>query len=53
MLLLEQTTHSLARLRQRGFRETDAQLIMEIGTEFRNGVFSLTDRDVDALIAEL
>jgi len=53
MLLLEQTSHSLARLRQRGFRETDAQLIMEIGTEFRNGVFSLTDHDVDALIAEL
>lgn len=53
MILLEQTSHSLARLRQRGLRETDAQLIVELGTEFRTGVFMLTDNDADALIAEL
>lgn len=53
MLLLEQTSHSLARLRQRGLREADAQLIVELGSEFRSGVFMLTDNEADALIAEL
>ena len=50
---LEPTSHSLARLRQRGFRETDAQLIVELGTEVRPGLFMLTNQDADALIAEL
>jgi hypothetical protein len=50
---LEQTSHSLARIRQRGFREIDAQLIVELGTEVRPGLFMLTKQDVDALIAEL
>jgi hypothetical protein len=50
---LEQTRHSLARIRQRGLRETDAYLILELGTEFRSGVFMLTNQDADALIAEL
>lgn len=50
---LELTTHSLARLRQRGMRETDAQLIIELGTEVRSGLFVLTNQDVDALISEL
>lgn len=53
MKQLEQTSHSLARLRQRGLRETDAQLIVEHGTEVRTGLFVLTDSEVDALIAEL
>lgn len=53
MPLLEHTNHSLARLRQRGLRETDAQLIVELGTESRTGVFILTNSDADALIAEL
>lgn len=53
MLPLEQTKHSLARLRQRGLRETDAQLIVEHGSELRSGVFMLTDNEADALIAEL
>jgi len=53
MFPLEQTIHSLARLRQRGLRETDAQLILELGTEFRTGVFMLTDNDAHGLIAEL
>lgn len=53
MLPLEQTDHSLVRLRQRGLRDTDVQLILELGTEFRPGVFMLTDNDADALIAEL
>lgn len=53
MFPLKQTIHSLARLRQRGLRETDAQLIVELGSEFRSGVFMLTDNEADALIAEL
>ena len=53
MFPLEQTMHSLARLRQRGLRETDAQLILELGSEFRSGVFMLTNNEADALIAEL
>lgn len=53
MFSLEQTLHARARLRQRGLRDTDAQLILELGTEFRTGVFMLTDNDVDTLIAEL
>lgn len=53
MFPLEQTLHSLARLRQRGLRETDAQLIVELGSEFRSGVFMLTDSEAEALIAEL
>ena len=50
---LEQTSHSLARLRQRGLREADAQLIVELGTEVRTGLFVLTNQDADARIAEL
>jgi hypothetical protein len=50
---LELTTHSLARLRQRGMRETDAQLILELGTEIWPAVFMMTDQDADRLIAEL
>lgn len=50
---LEQTNHSLARLRQRGLREVDAQLIVELGTEVRTGLFVLTNQDADVLIAEL
>jgi len=53
MFPFEQTVHSSARLRQRGLRETDAQLILELGYEFRSGVFMLTDNEADALIAEL
>ncbi len=53
MFPLEQTLHSRARLRQRGLREIDAQLILELGTEFRTGVFMLTDNDADTLISEL
>lgn len=50
---LMHTLHAQARIRQRGLRETDAHLIVELGTEFRTGVFMLTDSDADALIAEL
>ena len=53
MFPFEQTVHSSARLRQRGLRETDAQLILELGSEFRSGVFMLTDNEADALIADL
>ena len=50
---LEQTSHSLARLRQRGLRESDAQLIIELGTEVRSGLFMMTNEDADTLIADL
>lgn len=47
------TLHAQARIRQRGLREVDAQLILELGSEFRSGVFMLTDNEANALIAEL
>ena len=53
MLPLEQTSHSLARLRQRGLRETDTQLIVELGSEIRPGMFMITNKDADALINEI
>jgi hypothetical protein len=53
MFLLEQTAHSLARLRQRGLRETDACLIAALGTEVRPGMFMITNQDADSLIKEI
>jgi hypothetical protein len=47
------TMHVQARTRQRDFREIDAQLIVDLGTEVRTGVFMLTDSEADVLIAEL
>lgn len=53
MCRLMHTKHAQARIRQRGLREADAQLIVDLGTEVRIGVFMLTDSDADARIAEL
>jgi hypothetical protein len=39
MFLIEQTKHSSTRLRQRGLRELDALLLIELATETRPGVF--------------
>ena len=53
MLQLEHTTHASVRVRQRGLRETDIGLIMELGTEVRPGMFMITKKDVDILISEI
>jgi hypothetical protein len=53
MLSLELTSHATARLRQRGMRESDARLIVDLGTEHRSGAFLMTKKGADALMAEL
>lgn len=53
MLQLEHTTHASARVRQRGLRETDIGLIMELGTEVRPGMFMITKKDANILISEI
>jgi hypothetical protein len=50
---LKQTAHSKARIRQRGLREADAALVFEWGAELRSGVFMMTDRVADEIMAEL
>jgi hypothetical protein len=50
---LVHTAHAQARLRQRGLREADAQLIVDVGSEIRSGVFMLTEKCADTLISEL
>jgi hypothetical protein len=50
---LVHTAHAQARLRQRGLRDTDAQLIVDFGSEIRPGVFMLTEKGADTLISEL
>jgi hypothetical protein len=50
---LVQTAHAQARLRQRGLRDTDAQLIVDLGSEIRPGVFMLTEKGADTLISEI
>jgi hypothetical protein len=47
------TSHAIARLRQRGLREDDALLIIELGAEIWPSVFMITDKQADALIAEI
>ena len=50
---LVHTAHAQARLRQRGLREADAQLIVDFGSEIRSGVFMLTEKAADTLLSEL
>jgi hypothetical protein len=45
------TRHGIERLRQRGYRKTDLDLILEEGTPAGNAVL-LTDRDVAEQVAE-
>lgn len=40
------TQHAQTRIRQRGFREQDMELIVECGTLVRPGLHVLRDRDV-------
>jgi hypothetical protein len=53
MLPLDHTSHGNTRIRQRGVREADAALILELCTEVRPGMFMMTNQDADALIAEI
>ena len=53
MSRLIHTAHAQARLRQRGLRDTDAQLIVDLGSEIRPGVYMLTEKGADTLISEL
>lgn len=41
------TTHARARVRQRGFREDDIDIIVRYGTAGAAGRYVLTNRDVD------
>lgn len=50
---LVHTAHAQTRLRQRGLRDTDAQLIVDLGSEIRPGVYMLTEKGADTLISEL
>ncbi len=50
-MLEEITDHAAGRMRQRGFRATDARIVLENGTPSDDGVV-LTRRDVAECIAE-
>lgn len=45
MTELSFTHHAQARMRQRGFREEDADLVFRIGTRVADDAFLLTDKD--------
>lgn len=45
------THHARARLRQRGMKESDLEIVLRYGTNVREGVV-LTDRDVSKAIRE-
>ena len=49
-MLEDLTQHALHRIRQRGFRESDVDLILDHGTPTRDGVV-LSSRDVGQLVA--
>jgi hypothetical protein len=46
------TKHAIARLRQRGYRESDLELVIRFGTEVADGV-TLRRRDADRRIGEI
>lgn len=46
------TPHACARVRQRGYRDADVDLVLAYGTEAREGVM-LTRADVDRAVARL
>ncbi len=45
MLDLHSTSHAEARVRQRGFREADVDLVLRVTTRVANDAFFLTDKD--------
>lgn len=45
MTELSLTHHAQARMRQRGFREEDADLVFRVGTRVADDAFLLTDKD--------
>ena len=48
----ELTHHAQQRMRQRGLRDPDIQLVLECGTQAPHGRVMLRDRDVDREITE-
>lgn len=46
------TRHAAARIRQRGFRESDFDVLVQFGEEFLDGTLMLTDDAVQSAIAE-
>ena len=52
MICLPSTHHAQMRLRQRGFRYEDALLVVIWGTEVREGVYRMTDKDADEAMAD-
>ena len=53
MIKLLITKHAQARMRQRGLREADLDLILEYGTEIGQDRIMLKERDVDKIIQSL
>lgn len=45
MTELALTHHAQARMRQRGFKEEDADLVLRVGTRVADDAFLLTDKD--------
>ena len=45
MTELSLTHHAQARMRQRGFKEEDADLVFRVGTRVADDAFLLTDKD--------
>jgi hypothetical protein len=45
MLELHLTNHAEARMRQRGFRNSDVDLVLSVGTRTDEDAFCLTDQD--------
>ena len=50
MTELTLTHHAQARMRQRGFKEEDADLIFRVGTRVADDAFLLTDKDAACAI---
>ena len=53
MTSITTTKHGEARMRQRGLRKTDPELILEYGTEIGQDRIMLRGRDVDEIIRSL
>ena len=46
------TRHAETRIRQRGFRESDLDVLVRFGEEFSDGTLMITDRAHQAAVAE-
>lgn len=50
---LQLTHHAKARIRQRGYREDDVDLVFRVGTRVADDAFLLTDKDAARAIQKL